>query len=144
MSYCSTQALIDRFSEDELISLTETKNTDGDYTGAINQTQVDNAIADADATIDSYLAARYPLPLLQVPPILNRFACDIARYFLHDRAPLEEVSNRYKEAIRFLEKVASGSISLGVDHTGNRVETNDSAVIESDGRVFSRKDKAFI
>ena len=144
MSYCNTQALINRFGETELIRLTESTDTNGDYTNAIDQTQIDSAIADASATIDSYLAGRYPLPLVQIPPVLDRFACDIARYFLHDRSPLEEVTNRYKEAIRFLEKVASGGISLGIDAQGKRPETNDGAVIESDGHVFSRKDKAFI
>ena len=106
--------------------------------------QIESALSDATPTIDSYLAGRYPFPLTQVPPILERFSCDIARYFLHDRAPLEEVTNRYKEALRFLEKVAAGQISLGIDATGNRPETNDGAIIHSDGHVFSRKDKGFI
>ena len=144
MTYCTTQALIDRFGESELIRLTERTDDNGHYTNTLDQTQIDSAIVDATATIDSYLAGRYPLPLAQVPPVLDRFACDIARYFLHDRSPLEEVTNRYKEALRFLEKAASGSISLGIDAQGKRPETNDGAVIESDGHVFSRKDKAFI
>lgn len=142
--YCSTQALINRFGEEELIQLTAEADNLGEYPDTINQTQVDQAIADADGTIDSYLAARYPLPLSQVPPVLERYACDMARYFLHDRSPLEEVTNRYKEAIRYLEKVSKGDISLGIDSQGQRPQTTDGAIMESSGSVFNRKDKSFI
>lgn len=142
--YCSTQALINRFGEEELIQLTAEADNLGEYPDTINQTQVDQAIADADGTIDSYLAARYPLPLSQVPPVLERYACDMARYFLHDRSPLEEVTNRYKEAIRYLEKVSKGDISLGIDSQGQRPQTTDGAIMESGGSVFNRRDKSFI
>lgn len=142
--YCTTQALIDRYGEDELIQLTAEADDLGEFPDQINQTQVDRAIADAAATIDSYLAARYPLPLSKVPPVLERFACDMARYFLHDRSPLEEVTNRYKDAIRYLEKVAKGDISLGIDSDGQRPQTTDGAIMESGGSVFSRDDKSFI
>ncbi len=142
--YCTTQDLIDRFGQDELIRLTAEADSFGEFPDQINQVQVDRALSDAGATIDSYLAARYPLPLSQVPPVLNRYACDLSRYFLHDRNPLEEVTNRYKDAIRYLEKVAAGSISLGIDAAGKRPESLDGAMMESAGSVFSRKDKGFI
>lgn len=144
MPYCTSQDVIDRFGEDELIRLTAQPNALGEYGTEINQTQLDRALSDADATIDSYLAARYPLPLVNVLPILNRFACDIVRYFLHDTSPLDEVTNRYKEAIRFLEKVSKGEITLGVASDGARPDTMDGATIESAGSVFSRSDTSFI
>ncbi|SIS87914.1 gp436 family protein [Neptunomonas antarctica] len=142
--YCSTQDLTDRFGSDELITLTAVANAFGEFPEQVNQVQVDRAIADASATIDSYLAARYPLPLPQIPPVLNRFACDMARYFLHDRSPLEEVTARYKEAVRYLEKVAIGAITLGIDAQGQRPETMDGAFVTSAGSVFGRTDKGFI
>ncbi len=144
MAYCITQDVIDRFGEDELIRLTAQANEFGEYGSEINQTQLDRALSDASATIDSYLASRYPLPLANVLPILNRFACDIVRYFLHDVSPLDEVTNRYKDAIRYLEKVSKGDISLGISTTGERPETVDGATIKSAGSVFSRSDKSFI
>lgn len=142
--YCSVQDLIDRYGEDELIQLTAEADAMGSYPDQINQVQVDRAIADATATIDSYLAARYPLPLSEVQPVLKRYASDMARYFLHDRSPLEEVTTRYKDAIRYLEKVAKGEISLGIDSQGQRPETMDGATMQSGGSVFSRNDKSFI
>lgn len=142
--YCTTQNIIDRFGEDELIQLTDEADSTGQFSNSINATQVQRAIEDSTATIDSYLASRYPLPLVNVPPVLERFACDLARYFLHDRSPLEEVTHRYKEAIRYLEKVAKGDISLGIDSDGARPETKNDAVIQSGGSVFNRSDKSFI
>lgn len=142
--YCASQDLIDRFGSDELIQLTAEAGEFGVFPNEINQTQVDRAIADATATIDSYLAARYPLPLTQIPPVLERYASDMTRYFLHDRSPLEEVTNRYKDAIRYLEKVAKGEISLGIDSQGKRPETMDGAEMQSGGSVFSRDDNSFI
>ncbi len=144
MSYCSTQDLIDRFGSEELIRVTDQADANGNYSNSVDQVQVDRALSDASAEIDGYLAARYPLPLAKIPPVLNRLSCDLARYFLHTRSPLEEVTDRYKEAKRYLEKVASGTVSLGVDATGKRPETNDAAMIESAGSVFSRKDKGFM
>lgn len=142
--YCSTQDLIGRFGEDELIQLTDVANAQGEYAYQINQDQVDRAIADATATIDGYLAGRYPLPLPEIPPVLLRLACDMARYFLHDRSPLEEVTERYKEAVRYLEKVAAGSVTLGITAQGERPQTTDGAVMMSGGSVFGRNDKGFI
>lgn len=144
MAYCTAQDVIDRFGEDELIRLTAQANEFGEYGTEVNQTQLDRALSDASATIDSYLASRYPLPMANVLPILNRLACDIVRYFLHDVSPLDEVTNRYKEAIRFLEKVSKGEISLGITTDGERPDTVDGATIESAGSVFSRSDKSFI
>jgi phage gp36-like protein len=78
-----------------------------------NAASVAQALADADAMIDGYLAS-YSLPLASVPPILTQYACDIARYRLYGDAAPEVVVNRHKDAIRFLERVAAGQIGLGV------------------------------
>lgn len=136
--YCTTQDLIDRFGEDELIRLSTEVDSLGEFPTTINQTQIDRAIEDANGTIDSYLSGRYILPLSQIPPVLERHACDLARYFLHDRSPLEEVTARYNAAIRFLEKAASGAITLGVDALGDREESDSSVVFQSTARVFGK------
>jgi len=112
MSYCTVQHLIDRFSEAELIQL-----TDRDNTGSIDYAVLDQAIADADADINAYLTA-YPLPLAVVPANLTRLACDIARYYLHDDQAIEPVTTRYDTAIKYLMAVAKGQITLGPDVLG--------------------------
>lgn len=140
--YCTKANLIDRFSEDELIDLTDRTNT-----GVIDDAVLDQAISDAQATIDGYLASRYSLPIASVPAVLVRLSCDIARYFLYDeRLDAEhQAAKRYADTIRFLEKVGKGELGLGLTSEQNTVETNDTAQITSAGSVFNRPgSKGFI
>ncbi len=138
MTYCTHQNLIDRFTEEELIQLTDTSNS-----GAIDYTVLDAAITDASAEIDGYLA-KYPLPLAVVPTILTRLCCDIARYFLYDDMAPEPIEKRYERAIEYLQRVAAGKISLGIDNQGQQPTPSEGAMMESGGRVFGRDDKGFI
>lgn len=135
MSYASQADMVDRFSEDELIAL-----TDRNYTGAIDATVLDRALADATAEIDGYLAARYQLPLTSTPTVLVRVCSDIARYLLHDDNIPEPVELRYKSAVDLLRQVSNGRVSLGVSETGDAPTSNDGAEIQSGGRIWGRND----
>lgn len=133
MAYCTQQNLLDRFGLAELTQL-----TDHDNLGVINATVLDLAIADATAEIDAYLTG-YALPLATVPANLVRIAGDIARYYLYDDAPIEQVQLRYDNAMKYLVQVARGIISLGPDATGTvATSTNNSAQFESSPSVFGR------
>src|SRR3546814_7856245 len=88
MLYASVQDLINRFTEAELIQVTDETGT-----GVVDQARVDQALAAASATIDSYLRPRYRLPLASVPVRLIDLACDIARFLLQhggDRIPTDQ------------------------------------------------------
>lgn len=136
MAYATQQNLIDRFGEDELIQL-----TDRDNLGAINATVVSRALGDADATINGYLAARYTLPLSSpVPEMLERLACDIARYALFEDQVTEIVEKRYKDAIALLRDVSAGRAELGISDTGNKPASNATAQMSSTTPVFRRGD----
>lgn len=76
------------------------------------------ALADADAEIDAYLVGRYSLPLTVVPSNLVRIACDITRYRLWKHQASEEVRRRYTDAVRYLERIASGQIDIGPNLSG--------------------------
>lgn len=71
---------------------------------------VARALADADAQIDSYLAARYVLPLsiLPLPGNLVRAACVIARYYLLGDAATERARQDWQDAITWLRDVQAG------------------------------------
>ena len=71
MTYASQQDLIDRFGETELKQL-----TDRDLDDAIDAVVVEQALADADKTIDAYIGRRYDLPLASTPALLIGLACD--------------------------------------------------------------------
>ncbi|MES9873152.1 MAG: phage protein Gp36 family protein [Candidatus Sedimenticola sp. 6PFRAG7] len=139
MSYCSQQDLVERYGETELVQLTDKTGS-----GEIDAQIVANAIADADSEIDDRLGSRYKTPIRPVTRSLVRVACDIARYYLYDDHATEHVAERYKNAVKFLDGVASGKISIGIDAAGARPESNNSAQMVSGGNVFNRRDKSFI
>lgn len=134
MTYATQQNLIDRFGEDELIQLTDRAGLD-----AIDATVISRALGDADATINGYLAARYTLPLSSpVPEILERLACDIARYALFEDQVTEIVEKRYKDAIALLRDVSAGRAELGLSDTDNKPVSKSTAQISSTTPVFRR------
>ena len=110
MTYASQQDMIDRFGEEELIELTDRART-----GAIDVTVMTRCLEDADSEIDSYLSGVYTFPLATVPDRLNKLACDVARYELYGTRATEQVVQRYKDAIAFLQLVVKGVASLGLD-----------------------------
>ena len=131
MSYCTKQNLIDRFTETELIQL-----SDRDNLGVIDDTVLNQAITDSDAEINGYLN-RYTLPLVNVPANMVSMACDIARYHLYDDGMIEQVQIRYNSAIAYLVQVAKGVITLGPDVNGTvTTVTNNSVTVASTAAVF--------
>lgn len=133
MSYCNQDDLIDRFGEVEITQLSDRAGQ-----GEIASAVIGQAIADADAEIDGYLSGRYALPLAAVPPVLVRVACDITRYWLFGQDVTALVKDRYDQAVSYLGKVASGTISLGPDVNGDVPTTEtSSAMIQSDAMAFS-------
>lgn len=138
--YATRADMVRRFGEEQMILLTD---HDADL-GVIDSAVLDQALADASADIDGYLGGRYGLPLPTVPSILVRICCDIARYHLYDDSAPETVTERHKGAVRYLEKLAAGTISLGLPDT-TAVTSSATAEIHSAGSVFARdKAKAFI
>lgn len=111
MSYASQADMVERFGETEVAL--RTNRVDG---LTIDSEVLARALADADAQIDSYMATRYTLPLAGTPAVLNRLACDMARYSLFDDGVPETVRQRYEDAVSLLKKFASGEVRLaGMD-----------------------------
>lgn len=124
MNYATIQDMASRFGERELIEL-----TDPDLT-AVRAPRVEQALADAQAFADGFLARVFRLPLtgcakpapvagnpgaveLLPPPQLVRVVCDVARYYLYDElAPEHEVNVRYRAAERELVAIAEGKVIL--------------------------------
>lgn len=131
MHYCTLQDLISRFGQDELLQLA------ADDTGqAVDQGEIDLAIADAAGEIDGRVAAGgYDVPLEPVPRIIQAYACDIARYRLYDEHATDQVTKRYEDAIRFLKSVARGEVLLGIGG-GNEEPTAGSVTFQSGSRVM--------
>jgi len=124
--------MIDRFTESELIQLTDRAGL-----SLIDSVVLDQAISDAAAEIDGYLT-HYDLPLLSVPALLVRISCDIARYFLYDDMATEQVIRRFDASLKYLVSIGKGDIKLP-GQSASSAAGQDLAVMQSDGSVFGRK-----
>lgn len=107
MTYATQSDLVDRFGDAELIQ--RTNRTGGNN---IDTVVLGRALADADAEIDGYLAARYQLPIATPPALLVRLAADLARYHLHDDGVPDSVRQRYEDAVSQLKRLSSGDMQL--------------------------------
>ncbi|WP_290889384.1 DUF1320 domain-containing protein [Arenimonas sp.] len=134
MPYATRQDMIDRFSEAELVQLTDKGEIRADR---IVDAVLERALADASAEIDGYLAGRYVLPLDPVPANLPLLCCDIARYRLQINEAGEAVKARYDGAVKFLSKVATGEIQIGATALGAK------PVAASGGVSFNTGQKSF-
>lgn len=73
------------------------------------------ALQDADDTINGYISARYTLPLAPVPAVLQRVACELARFYLYDDQVTDPIKDRHAANVKWLGEVSKGTVSLGAD-----------------------------
>jgi phage gp36-like protein len=125
--YCTRLDLENRFGDSVIAGL------EYDNPGA-----VEKAIAGVSSEIDSYVGARYGLPLAEIPEVLNKHALAMVRYEL-DIDPAEVIKERYQAAIAYLKSLASGKATLGIAQV-EEPAANASAEIQSAGTVFGRAD----
>lgn len=109
MAYCTLQNLIDRYGERMLVDLTDRGET---ATGLIDQATVDRALADTDEMINGFAAGRYQTPLSVVPGLIVDIAQMVAIWKLHVSAPDPKIEEDYKQALRFLDGISKGNITL--------------------------------
>lgn len=133
--YASVATMQQRYGDDELVQVAP----DDQSPPAVDTARVESALTDARATIDSYLQARYSLPLASTPDLLVRLNAEIARYLLHDDRASERIQQAYEAAIRLLRDIARGNASLGLpDDEESSARPSGSAQIESAPRVWGR------
>lgn len=135
MPLATLQHMVERFGEREMIAL-----TDRDNTGGIDEAVLNSALNSAEVEINAYLAALYQLPFASVPVIVRDFSCDVARYRLcgSEVTETEEVRARYKDAIKFFEKVSKGEVSLGLNLLSQVQNTSGIVMINAKNRVFDK------
>ncbi|OGV64132.1 MAG: hypothetical protein A2283_12435 [Lentisphaerae bacterium RIFOXYA12_FULL_48_11] len=134
--YCTLNDILDMMDEAEII-----RYTDDDDTGAVNTAVTDKAITGAGALIESHLAVRYTVPVSPAPDIVRELAVDIAIYKIQSRrgqSP-EEIRKKYEDAIKYLEKVASGKIILPGASAAPTGIGSDAVTITTSTRIFSRE-----
>lgn len=135
MTYATPADLLARFDAEEIAqradrgiprlvtsNLLATAAAGGDLSGFTAEeraatakalTLVNSALADADSDIDGYVSTRYTVPLVPVPTVVKRLACDLARYYLYDDQATETVQKRRDAAVSTLRDISAGKVSLG-------------------------------
>jgi len=148
MSYAQVTDIQARFPNRDLVQLS---NEDPTVT-IVNTAFIQTALDDASSEIDTYLEARFALPLSDPPATLVRVCCDIAMYRMQAMRPLHDIAEarkRYDDVITTLQRVAAGELTLGLAADG--LEPPDPmnpavAVVQAGGdpsatpptRIFSR------
>jgi len=137
MDYCTRADIEAELTEAELIQLTD----DMVPPVRVNSAVVTKAIADAGALIDGFLG-RYQLPLTVVPVLVRNLAVDIAVYRLFvrrkKRGVPEAVKDAYADAMKRLEKIQTGAVSIGVTQAGDSAPaaTDSGAQVIAAASVF--------
>jgi phage gp36-like protein len=113
-TYITKHDILSRIEAAKLVQL-----TDDARSGQVNDEVVDQAIAEAEGTVERYLRTRYSLP---VPLTLGvRSLClDVAVFQLYQRRATttggvyDVVKNAHDKAITFLKDLSAGKAALDV------------------------------
>jgi len=113
--YATVADLLARFGTKLVTDL-----TDRDNSGSLDETVAAQALVDASAMIDGYLASRYALPISPIPAMLPRICCDLAAYILctGDIRPTDDMRKRHEDGLAWLNQVNRGQLDLGLTPTG--------------------------
>lgn len=117
MAYC-TQA--DLEAEVGVVKLAQLSDRDNLLAGVVNATAVANAIAEASAEMASYIGHRISVDAIAaaVPPVVKfkavSWAIRVLRRGTYNGQPMQDDIDREKIDREWLDRVATGMISLGV------------------------------
>lgn len=136
MAYITQANLTGELSEVELMQL-----TDDERIGAINVSRVAEEIDNACTEIDTFLGARYTVPLaLPLPGSVKGWAVKIAVYLLYlrrHRVP-PDVRIAYEDVIARLKDVRDGKMSLGIEPPPPTSTVAHQGAVYLTDRLFTR------
>ena len=105
--YLSAQAFVDRLGYDEAVRLTDITGN-----GRIDTARLQTALADAQAEVDGFLAARFATPLSTVPALVTTLLFDLAVARLWRGDLPQGVADRRDQAKASLRDISKGIITL--------------------------------
>lgn len=134
MAYSALADLLAAKSEETLVQLTDDAGT-----GVVDTAVVSQAIALADAKIDSYIGKKHAMPLSPVPDVVKDASVVLALCRLYDRrdGPEPGLDKRQDRVIAWLKDVAGGRATLGEDDPSGSPPSGQ-VDISSRTRVFDR------
>ena len=138
--YCNPDDLEKQISKSALIQLTNDNP---------NQEEIDTvicgeAILYSSTLIDGYLRGKYTLPLNSQFPLLRIIAIDLSIYRLYSRRIYteipESVTQAYKNAIKTLEDLKKGIITLQTEEETNVRTTGEYRTNKTElDRLFNKR-----
>lgn len=139
--YIQAQDLTDVMDEITLRQL----STDNSRATEVNQAVIAKACEYATETVDGYLRARYLLPLNQVPTLVRNICLQLARYWLYSRRPdgkgfPDNVKETHSQALKDLERIASGKLHLGLTEIGAEGDDNLPSALKFKARAPQKLD----
>ena len=153
--YCTVEEII-KSSKLEFLEMALSDNLKNSYEEIDEDTKlleikniIAGAIEDASAEINGYLLKKYTINFLKKNKAINKFCKDIALYNILSISGNDEDGRennyylRYKNAIKFLENVAKGTIDITLDDNAEGEEniknTRIGINISSSKKLFSRQ-----
>lgn len=135
MAYSTAAAMIARYSEGELIQLTDRADPP---TGAVVTAVIDQALDGASAEIDSYLGARYGTLLGTDIPVLKDACETLARERLFEDRATAVVMRDADRVRRWLRDLADARASLPLSGDEAGAVIPGPVTYQAGSRVFTR------
>lgn len=107
--YLTIAEFIARFGLPEV-----TRATDADGSGRVDRDMLINALVNAQATADAHIAARYAVPLVDVPLIVKKIVGDLAMAALYPAGAPDGIATQATASTRMLERIQSGAMPIPV------------------------------
>ncbi len=136
MSYILQADLLGQISNAQLIQL-----TDDAQSGTVDAAKVTQAIAEAEAEVNGYVATKHSVPLAApIPDLVKQLSVDIAIYRLYHRRQRvpDDVRKSYEDAVAKLKDIAKGVLTLGIDPPPAESSKATSGEVFGPERVFDR------
>ena len=105
----SVAGFVARVGRDQVLRLTDM----GD--GRIDTGLVINALIDAQAQAEAYLAGRHALPFATVPTLVTAIVADLARAALYEDELPDNVEKKRAIALKNLDAIRKGDLRLGAE-----------------------------
>lgn len=135
MAYCTRENIQDKITDQDLIRLTDEAGA-----GVADFSKIDDAIAEAQAEVDSYCVKRHTVPFADpAPAMISKVCKDITVYNLWSlrHAAPDDCEDRYKKAVSYLEKIAAGTVDLGGDSPEQIDDGGPASTKSSSDRIFT-------
>lgn len=129
--YLSLAAFIERFGLPEIV-----KATDADGSGRIDRAMVVNALVNAQAEADAHIAARYAVPLVDVPLIVAKIVGDLAIVALYPSGAPDGLAEQAKASRRMLERIQSGAMPIPAAAPPAQAPATDDILVAPGQRLY--------